>query len=135
MDYEYNGIPESGIPKLPEVSFEQALAAVKGILDANDFDSIEVTAGFVYDRKGYFSIDPLAGPRNRSYGSERDDVVLQLTMRVQRSKVTELVLAAQESQTKEIAAAIAAELVESELERTELESKIARLRQKQAELA
>lgn len=41
-------------------------------------------AAWMYDRKGYPSQTPLSNPQNKSYGSDIDDVLIQVTVRVPR---------------------------------------------------
>lgn len=40
---------------------------------------IEGRAGFVYYRKGRHTVDALGKPRNTSYGSDNDPIIIQLT--------------------------------------------------------
>lgn len=42
-------------------------------------------AGRVYDRKGHLNVDDLTGPRNQAYGSNRDDYVVGVLVRIPAS--------------------------------------------------
>ncbi|TDP92397.1 hypothetical protein EDF62_1604 [Leucobacter luti] len=82
----------------------------------------------MYDRKGYTTYDPLGGKRNTAYGSDADDVVIQVSVRVPNcgaaSQLTGLVdqiaRAAQERTAAE-------ELAQLDREQAELDQRRAQL--------
>lgn len=62
---------------------EPVLAAINEAFQTEGaIEGVEVAAGRVYFRKTAPSFDQLAGPRNRSYGSDRDDYYFQIGVRV-----------------------------------------------------
>lgn len=92
MDYDSDAVPTESIPDLPEATQAFALQEMIAMLsEAPDELNFNTCAGFVYDRKGYASLDPLAGQRNFR-GRRDDDVVLQVTVRV-TSRTAEALIA------------------------------------------
>lgn len=55
-----------------------------------DVEIMEAAAGWIYDRKGYWSVDTLGTDRNPSYGDDRDDLVMMAVVRVERSVAEEI---------------------------------------------
>jgi hypothetical protein len=81
--YEYDNLPdELNIDALPETMFDEAHAAFTQALESGLLEAKEVKVAYVYDRKGYLTADAFGGQRNAAYGSETDDVVIQMTIRV-----------------------------------------------------
>lgn len=73
-----------------------------------------------YNRKGYLSLDPLGGSRNPHYSSRTDDVILQITVRVDYAKAQKIVAAVGEER-------IAREEAKAAAKRAEIDEQIARL--------
>lgn len=125
MEYTFDGVPSEYVPELSEASHEAAIEALVNVLQDGSAEAIDVRGGFLYERKGEFSMDRLGVERNRSYGSSSDDVVLQVTVRVSERNVHEFV-------TQAIADRTAADERRREQERTAIDAQIEALQAKRA---
>lgn len=106
---------ESKSPEVAQAIFDSISKAVAGGAP------VAFAGGHCFERKGWLSIDELGGERNYgSYRSERDDVLLQLTVRVSWSEAEAVISALTEEKRAE------AEL-KAEARRMELDLMIARL--------
>lgn len=89
-DYEYDNLPTGEmemVDALPDDLFPSALAIFNNIIAKQADMAREVKVAHVYDRKGYLTLDSLGGSRNASYGNDDDDLILQVTVRVQHPSV------------------------------------------------
>src|SRR5215217_1800182 len=84
--YEYDNIPDSfeTISAMPADLFSEVQRTFKAAQDSGLLMAKEAKIAHVYDRKGYLTTDELGGPRNAAYGSKTDDIVIQLTIRIQQ---------------------------------------------------
>lgn len=89
-EYDYYNLPapeEMGYKNpLPEEMFSAALAAVVEAVDAGEVKVAEVRAAYAYKRKYELFLDNMGSPRNPSYSSDDDDIVLQFAVRVRNPK-------------------------------------------------
>lgn len=82
-DYEYDNLPEAlEAEAMPVVMFAKVLAALEEAVASGETLAAEAKAVHVYDRKGYLNADSFIGHQNPSYRTKRDDVVLQVTVRI-----------------------------------------------------
>lgn len=81
-NFEYDNLPETDLTVLPDSMQPAAVNFVLRKLSELTPIALQVSGAHVYDRKGYLSTDALGGPRNKSYGSDNDDVVLSVTLRI-----------------------------------------------------
>lgn len=80
------------LPELPPELRAAAAVAMRETLSTRaalepTSEVIDASAGFIYTRKGEDTVDLFGTPRNKSYGSPSDDVVLSLTVRIHTSDV------------------------------------------------
>ena len=127
-DYEYL---YTGVPRLelaPEDELIQPLI-LELFNELQGDDSVEIAASAVhyYERKNERATDSLGGPRNQSYGSSSDDVILQLTMRVNSRHAAELIERASQVRSQR-------ENEAREVKRRELDKKIQELQALRDEL-
>lgn len=73
-DYTLNPIPDEVVPKAEELAVY--------VIENSIATSREIKMGRVFSRRGQFSVDPVGAPRNTSYGSKDDDLLITLTLRV-----------------------------------------------------
>lgn len=88
-NYSSTGVLQSVAP-LPEVTELEGREILKLIAAADSLGApIAFAAGHVYSRRGFLMEDPLGKigdeRRNRTYGSDSDDVLLQVTVRLPQS--------------------------------------------------
>ena len=125
----------SEIPEIEEPSQELAakvLELVAGVAAENL--PVAFAGGHVYDRKGNFSVDELGGQRNNSYGSDGDEIVLQITVRVSASEASELIDLAATAIEDRAAAALEAERQALAAQRRNLDAQIAELEARRSKL-
>lgn len=67
---------------IPEEHNEEALVALNSIIEQNQYVVLGTKIATVYDRKGFMSHDSITRKRNESYSSENDDIILQITVRI-----------------------------------------------------
>lgn len=82
--------------------------------------SVAFAGAHAYERKGYISLDAIGGHRNPSYSSPTDDVILQVTVRVNYDRAREIVAAVGEERS-------AREEAKAAAKRAEIDEQIARL--------
>lgn len=110
----YGAVPVDNLTPIKFAAEDQKAHAEAQAIIALVNEAIErgnplaLTGGFVYERKGYFSVDSLHGKRNTSYGSKTDDVVLQLTVRLTSGVADAVIRATREAREVEEAQALAA---------------------------
>lgn len=81
--YEYDNLPDTLIYQPVDEALRMAAwNLLHEVIRDGDELAWDVRAAHAYDRKGLMNLDPIGGPRNTAYGSEQDDVVLQLSVRV-----------------------------------------------------
>ena len=143
-EYDYANLPneslvmsEDGI--VPEELTSLAQEAIFNTINANRHLAVEARAYYVYDRKGYMNFDAVGGPRNLSYGRKSDDMILQLTVRVQHhvdapDEVSELENALNEFKTQEEREKLEREIAEAEAQVQKAQQDAEQKRQKLAEL-
>lgn len=115
------------LQELPKGSQGKGLETIRELLSSTEDFSFNVSGGHVYERKGYLSADSLGGPRNSSYGSNSDDVLLQVTIRVRPRVAEKLIDNVKESILQE-------ELEIEAEERRRLDAELAALDAKRDEL-
>lgn len=86
--YDDNNLPENMemVQAVPNGLFPDACEAFNEAMGSGEVEAFEAKVAYAYDRKGYISLDSVGGPRNKSYGSDTDDIVIQLTLRVRNPK-------------------------------------------------
>lgn len=82
--------------------------------------SVAFAGAHAYERKGYLAVDAIGGHRNPSYSSRTDDVLLQITVRVDYDRAQKIVVAVGEER-------IAQEEAKAAAKRAEIDAQIARL--------
>jgi hypothetical protein len=83
--HDLANITLSGTPLPGGDETELTLALAERLLACKDtlsYMDVAVQAARVYDRKGYPSCDSLTSPRNPSYASSDDALIIQVTMKV-----------------------------------------------------
>jgi hypothetical protein len=82
--YDYDNLPEEMemTDAVPAELFPEALEAFNEAFGNGEVKAVEAKAAYAYERHGHLTLDAVGGPRNKSYGSDRDDIIIQLTMRV-----------------------------------------------------
>lgn len=87
QDFEWDNIPEEmNIPPLHEKHTLAALAILKEAISTGTDRAAQAKIGFAYERKDWLEIGeiaPASGEHNY-YNSSRDDIVVQVTIRMQR---------------------------------------------------
>lgn len=83
--FDYDNIPDNFemVSAMPDDFFSDIQRMFKAAQNAGLVKAQETKIARVYDRKGYMTMDGLGEPRNTAYGSSSDDVVVQLTIRIQ----------------------------------------------------
>jgi len=127
-NYSSTGVLQ-GVAPLPEATELQGREILKLIATAESLGApIAFAAGHVYSRKGFLAEDPLGKvgdeSRNRSYGSDSDDVLLQVTVRLPQSLANDLIEDVSEK----------AKLQGRSAKRAELDARIAELEAERAAL-
>lgn len=86
--YEYDNLPDNFemIGPMPDDLFPEIMRMFKAAQNNGIEVAREAKIAYVYDRKGYLTMDEFGGHRNTAYGSSDDDVVIQLTLRIQQTK-------------------------------------------------
>jgi hypothetical protein len=127
--FEYDNLPdEMNVDPLPKELFEEASALISGLLMTDEVIAREVKIGHAYDRKGYLEVDTFGGHRNPSYGSTDDDLILQVSLRVEhpsghrRPSESLKALTTLEQKVREIRLAEARRALEAEIEQAEAEA-------------
>jgi len=95
---------------------------------------VSFAGGHFYDRKDYFSVDVLGGDRNYSYGSDSDEIALQVTVRVSPKQAEEIVALAAASIADQKAAALEERRRALDAQKLALDAQIADLEAKRAKL-
>lgn len=138
MEYSHDTVPTECIPALATATQLVALEQFERVIQANAFEEFEVRAGFLSERKGEFSIAPLGKPMFYlgeeivPKRSTTEEVVLQLTIRVPRRAVEELIAQARVDFVAEHEAERTAELQAKEAERASIEAEITALQARKA---
>jgi hypothetical protein len=84
--YEYDNLPdELLIDAIPEEFTEQAMEIFTKATAWDATKASEIKIAQIYDRKGYMEANALGGARNGSYSRENDDIIIQMTLRIDRS--------------------------------------------------
>ena len=142
--YNYDNLPnessemgKNGV--VPEELTSLAQEAILNIINSNNYLAMEARAYYVYDRKGYMNFDAVGGPRNLSYGRKSDDMILQLTVRVQHhvdapDEVSELENALNEFKTQEEREKLEREIAEAEAQVQKVQQDAERKRARLEEL-
>lgn len=82
-EYDYNNMPEEHIrPTLPVGFFDEAMAAFVEAVESGDAIAYEAKAAYISNRKMHMNFDGFGKPRNASYSSKTDDILLQLSIRI-----------------------------------------------------
>lgn len=81
FDYFYSQTP------IPSDLVTLARKAVDEAYQGGDIIAEEARVAYIYDRKGYMNFDPV-DRRNKSYGSDGDDLIIQITVRVAGSNLS-----------------------------------------------
>ena len=124
---EYSDIP-SDVPEIKAPSQELASKIFELVSEAAEGgEFMGLRGGHAYRRHGYLCVDTLGGPRNPSYGSSDDDVVLQITVQVSESDAREIVALASEEAAVRAEAALRAEEAALEAQRQSIDAQIADL--------
>ena len=86
--YDYDNLPEDMdmVGAVPAGLFPDALEAFNEAFGSGEVKAVEAKAAYAYERHGSLTLDTVGGHRNKSYGSNTDDIVIQLTMRVSNPK-------------------------------------------------
>jgi hypothetical protein len=138
MEYSYDGVPTEMIPELAAATQAVALENFARVITDGTYTAAEVTGGFLYRRKDEFSTHPLGKPffydgKERDYSKlDTDEVVLQVTVRVPRRAVEELVAQARVDFVAEYEAERVAELEAKAAERAAIDAEIAGLQARKA---
>lgn len=87
--YEYANIPDNFemIEPLPDDMVSEGVRLIKSARESGLLMAQEVKIAHLYDRKGYATMDTFGGQRNVSYSSDNDDVVIQVTVRIQNPQM------------------------------------------------
>ena len=118
-EFEFDNLPdELNVEALPEDLFDEAFSAFSDAVFSGRCVAREVKAAYVYGRKGFMEADAFGGKRSASYTSTSDDVVLQVTVRIQHPRGEDLLRKAAVLETVLVERRIVAE-------RTRLEAEIA----------
>lgn len=84
--YEYDNLPANfDVQPIPDELFAVGYDAIKQAVESDQSLARELRVAYLYDRKCEMSFDQFGTQRNASYGSESDDVLLQLTVRIPNS--------------------------------------------------
>lgn len=87
-EYEYNNLPDDlgHIHPIPAELALEGYEALQEVMGTDVVKAQEIKVAYVYGRKGQLDADTFAGPRNKSYGGQGDDIVIQLTVRISDSR-------------------------------------------------
>lgn len=125
--YDYESLKQD-IPVIEDASSVATLLASTIAMAFDRGAPVGFAAAHVYERKGYLSYDALDGQRNTAYGSDDDDVLLQITVRVPHTEVEEdiiPILKAERAKREELAL---------QKQKDELDAKIAALQAERSKL-
>lgn len=64
-------------------SEEQQLLALFAAVSVDTIEQVSFRVAHAYDRKGYETFDSFYGPQNPSYRSSSDDIIVQVSMRIE----------------------------------------------------
>lgn len=127
--YTWDAVPSElyGVEPTLESVQPKVVEAVQQLIADEKYCGISAVATRVFDRKGYYSFDDLTAEPRGGRNLEHEDVILQVTVRVQAHHVKELTefAAAEGARTREEA---------REAERADIELQIQQLRERQARL-
>lgn len=127
--YTWDAVPSElyGVEPTLESVQPKVVEAVQQLIADEKYCGISAVATRVFDRKGYYSFDDLTAEPRGGRNLEHEDVILQVTVRVQAHQVEELIefAAAEGARTREEA---------REAERADIELQIQQLRERQARL-
>lgn len=86
--YDYDNLPDDleMIDAVPVELIPEALEAFNEAFGSGEVKAVEAKAAYAFERHGYLELNTVGGPRNKSYGSDKDDIVLQLTVRISNPK-------------------------------------------------
>lgn len=143
--YETDNLPENldYIKPLPDELFQKGYEAIKDALEnSGGVLASEIKVAYAYERKGELSLDQFGGKRNVSYASDSDDIILQLTVRIDSPNVhwkatdTGSLVGALEDEVKELDRKRKIKVLEAEIaaEEARAEAAARAVRQKRAEL-
>lgn len=143
--YETDNLPENldYIKPLPDELFQKGYEAIKDALEnSGGVLASEIKVAYAYERKGELSLDQFGGKRNVSYASDSDDIILQLTVRIDSPnvhwKATDAgsLVGALEDEVKELDRKRKIKVLEAEIaaEEARAEAAARAVRQKRAEL-
>lgn len=86
-EYGYYNLPdELNVHPIPEDFLVEGYEALQEVMGTDLVKAQEIKIAYVYDRNGQFSADTFAGPRNKSYGGQGDDIVIQWSVRISDSR-------------------------------------------------
>jgi hypothetical protein len=90
MNFDYDTVPtlEDIAPQVGDLAARNCDVLMRALTSDPEF--LDVRAAYLYDRKGYVSMDTIDGPRNTAYGSLTDDVVISVTVRLSARELNEL---------------------------------------------
>lgn len=97
--YDYDNLPDDleMIDTVPAELVPAALDAFNEAFASGEVKAVEAKAAYAFERHGYLELNTVGGLRNKSYGSDKDDIVLQLTVRVANPKRLRTTIPALES--------------------------------------
>ena len=76
---------------VPEAHFHTVAALMtKAFGVTGELEIINAGVGYVYERKEHLATDALGARRNTSYGSDRDDIVIQIAVRIDRESAEKI---------------------------------------------
>lgn len=127
LDYAYDAVPTDDLPELPAAARTEALAVIQEQLALGNLERSVVAGAFVYDRKGFASTSALGIEPNSSHRGHGDDIVLQLTIRLDGTGFRKLLEVTTAAHVAEAKAALSLELAEAEAARDALDKRIADL--------
>lgn len=85
--YTYNSLPdEMTVKPVSNELFPKAKAAFLEAFDSEHIEAQTIHVAYAYERHGHMDLDRFGGARNNSYSSERDDLVIQVTVRIPNPK-------------------------------------------------
>lgn len=84
--FDTDNIPdEIHTPPLGAQHFAAALEIINDSVQRGEVAAYEAVAAFPYERKGWLETDPIVGPHNASYNTDKDEVLVQVTVRIPRT--------------------------------------------------
>jgi len=89
-EYTFDSMPDDYFmstvdPAKTDVQRKAALDALNAAVEADLVRGFDARMATVYNRKGFMSYDEVGGTKNPSYSSETDDLIIQVTVRVDYS--------------------------------------------------